>query len=63
VQGFIGNAGGAAIGALIGQAYDGTTLPLAIGLALGASAALVVVLIVERGRLFVPHHADPRPKG
>ncbi|HTI31675.1 MAG TPA: multidrug effflux MFS transporter [Sphingomonas sp.] len=63
VQGFIGNAGGAAIGALIGQAYDGTTLPLAIGLALGASAALAVVLIVERGRLFVPHHADPRPKG
>ncbi len=61
IQGFIGNAGGAMIGALIGQAYDGTTLPVALGFALCGSAALIAVLIVERGRLFVPHHPDPRP--
>ncbi len=60
IQGFIGNAGGALIGALIGQAYDGTTLPMALGMTLCGVSALLTVLVVERGRLFVPHHASPR---
>ncbi|MEZ4339660.1 MAG: multidrug effflux MFS transporter [Sandaracinaceae bacterium] len=42
----------AVVGGLIGRAYDGTTRPLLIGyVALGATS-LVIVLIVERGRLF-----------
>jgi DHA1 family bicyclomycin/chloramphenicol resistance-like MFS transporter len=43
---------GIAIGSAIGQAYDGTLLPFAIGFFLCTLAALAVVLVVERGRLF-----------
>lgn len=52
VQGFIQTLGGGLIGALIGQAYDGTTTPLAAGFfGLGISG-LILVAIAERGRLF-----------
>lgn len=48
---------GAVGGFLIGQAYDGTVTPLALGyLGLGL-ACLCVVLWAERGRLFTPHAA------
>ncbi len=47
---------GIGIGTLIGQSYDGTLLPFAIGFFLCTIAALAVVLFVERGRLFVPHN-------
>jgi DHA1 family bicyclomycin/chloramphenicol resistance-like MFS transporter len=43
---------GIAIGSAIGQAYDGTLLPFAAGFFLCTLAALAVVLVVERGRLF-----------
>jgi MFS transporter, DHA1 family, multidrug resistance protein len=46
---------GIGVGTLIGQSYDGTLLPFATGFFLCALGALVVVLIVEKGRLFVPH--------
>ena len=50
---------GAGLGALIDQAFAGTVLPLASGfLGLGAIAALLIVW-VERGRLFQP--LLPRP--
>lgn len=62
IQGFIINAGGALIGVIIGQAFDGTTLPVALGFVACGTISLTIVLIVERGRLFVPHHPDPRPK-
>jgi DHA1 family bicyclomycin/chloramphenicol resistance-like MFS transporter len=62
IQGFIINAGGALVGVVIGQAFDGTTLPVALGFVLCGVISLAIVLIVERGRLFVPHHPDPRPK-
>ncbi|MGI9641805.1 MAG: hypothetical protein ACR2N9_03380, partial [Acidimicrobiia bacterium] len=39
VIGTISTFGGALIGALIDVSYDGTILPLSIGLAVGASAA------------------------
>ena len=52
VQGFLSTTLGVIIGFLIGQAFDGTTLPLVAGFTINASAALVIVLIVERGRLF-----------
>ena len=46
---------GIGIGTVIGQDYDGTLLPFAIGFFFCAQAALAVVLVVEKGRLFKPH--------
>jgi len=43
------------IGMAIGQDYDGTLLPFATGFFLCTLAALAVVLVVEKGRLFKPH--------
>jgi DHA1 family bicyclomycin/chloramphenicol resistance-like MFS transporter len=47
---------GIGIGMTIGQDYDGTLLPFATGFFLCTLAALAVVLVVEKGRLFRPHH-------
>lgn len=58
VLGFMGTAGGGLIGALIGQAFDGTTTPLAFGFVSVAAVGLMFVLIAERGKLF---HAHNRP--
>ena len=46
---------GIGIGMTIGQDYDGTLLPFATGFFLCTLAALAVVLVVEKGRLFKPH--------
>ncbi|WP_082472805.1 multidrug effflux MFS transporter [Sphingomonas sp. Leaf357] len=54
VQGLVTTTGGALAGALIGRAFDGTTVPLHIGFLAGGMIALVVIAIVERGRLFRP---------
>jgi DHA1 family bicyclomycin/chloramphenicol resistance-like MFS transporter len=43
------------IGASIGQDFDGTLVPFATGFLLCTLAALAVVLVVEKGRLFRPH--------
>ncbi|WP_375462648.1 multidrug effflux MFS transporter [uncultured Methylobacterium sp.] len=43
---------GALCGFLIGQSFDGTTLPIAVGYAGLGALALVVVAWTERGRLF-----------
>lgn len=56
VLGFMGTAGGGLIGALLGQAFDGTTTPLGAGFFGVALAGLVFVLVAERGRLFQPHN-------
>jgi DHA1 family bicyclomycin/chloramphenicol resistance-like MFS transporter len=56
VLGFMSTAGGGAIGALIGQAYDGTTLPLVAGFFVLSLIGLIFVLIAERGKLFQPHN-------
>jgi DHA1 family bicyclomycin/chloramphenicol resistance-like MFS transporter len=60
VQGFMQTLGGGMIGAAIGQSFDGTTVPLAIGFCGVASIGLVMVLIAEKGKLFRGHH-DPKP--
>jgi DHA1 family bicyclomycin/chloramphenicol resistance-like MFS transporter len=52
VQGFISTTGGALLGFLVGQQFDGTTLPLGIGFTLFALLAIVCVLFAEKGRLF-----------
>lgn len=54
-QGFVSTLGGAVIGAVIGQSFDGTTVPLYAGFLAGGVAALIVVAIAERGRLYRPH--------
>jgi DHA1 family bicyclomycin/chloramphenicol resistance-like MFS transporter len=52
VQGFVSTLIGAAIGLAVGQNFSGSTLPLALGFAGGGLAALMIVLVVEHGRLF-----------
>jgi DHA1 family bicyclomycin/chloramphenicol resistance-like MFS transporter len=54
VQGFINTLGGALIGAAIGQAFDGTTVPLYTGFLLMGGLAFAIVAVTERGRLFRP---------
>jgi DHA1 family bicyclomycin/chloramphenicol resistance-like MFS transporter len=45
---------GISIGVTLGQLYDGTLLPFALGSLIFTLAALVVVLVTERGRMFTP---------
>ena len=54
LQGFVTTLGSALIGATIGQAFDGTTVPLYTGFLLMGLVAFVVVAVTERGRLFRP---------
>ena len=56
VLGFTQTIGGGLIGALVGQAFDGTVTPLAVGFSIVAVLALVFVLIAEEGKLFKPHN-------
>jgi MFS transporter, DHA1 family, multidrug resistance protein len=46
---------GISIGATIGQDFDGTLVPFSTGFLLCTLAALAVVLVVEKGRLFRPY--------
>ncbi|MDF1607459.1 multidrug effflux MFS transporter [Hoeflea sp. YIM 152468] len=50
--GFAQTVGGGIVGALIGQAYDGTIFPLVAGYAVVSAISLLMVLIAEKGRLF-----------
>jgi DHA1 family bicyclomycin/chloramphenicol resistance-like MFS transporter len=60
VLGFMGTAGGGFIGAVLGQAFDGTTTPLGAGF-LGVSlVGLLFVIIAEKGKLFQPHSQPTR---
>ncbi len=52
VQGFVTTTFGALIGFGIGQQFDGTTVPLALGFTGVGVGCLVAVLITERGSLF-----------
>ncbi|OBZ92465.1 major facilitator transporter [Pararhizobium polonicum] len=56
VLGFTQTIGGASIGALIGQAFDGTVTPLAIGFLTVSVIGLIFVLVAEKGKLFSPHN-------
>ncbi|WP_210202824.1 multidrug effflux MFS transporter [Bradyrhizobium sp. SK17] len=47
---------GIGVGTTIGQDYDGTLGPFATGFFLCTLAALAVVLVTEKGRMFRPHH-------
>ena len=52
VQTFMRMVTASVIGALIGQAYDGTARPLALALLAAGCITLLAVLFSERGRLF-----------
>ena len=58
IQGVVGSIGGATIGLLIGQAFDGTATPFVIGTAVCAIASFVLVLLTEPKRLFAPMHIE-----
>lgn len=52
---------GSGVGAMIGQDFDGTMLPFTTSAFLCTIAAFFVVIVVERGRLFVPHNPAVAP--
>lgn len=59
LYGAMSSMSGAVLGSMIGQAFDGTVLPLLIGyVALGA-ASLIVVFWTEHGKLFGTGEASP----
>ncbi|HMO31201.1 multidrug effflux MFS transporter [Enterovirga sp.] len=47
---------GVLCGALMGHAFDGTVIPISAGYCALASAAVAVILVTERGRMFQAHH-------
>jgi DHA1 family bicyclomycin/chloramphenicol resistance-like MFS transporter len=59
IQGFVSTLGAALIGVLIGQSFNGTTVPVAAGFFAIGCISMLIVLITERGRLFRPQHAPP----
>lgn len=56
VLGFMGTIGGSIIGAAIGQAFNGTALPMVAGFFVVGIIGLAFVLIGENGRLFQAHN-------
>jgi DHA1 family bicyclomycin/chloramphenicol resistance-like MFS transporter len=52
---------GALLGGIVGQAFDGTVLPLAVGYLSFSILTVLVVLWTEGWRLFRPQHQDPLP--
>ena len=59
IQGVVGTIGGALLGLLIGQAFDGTATPFLIGVAGCALGAFLLVLLTEPKRLFAPLFIAP----
>lgn len=51
-QGVTGTIGGASLGLIIGQSFDGTQLPFLIGCAICGLISLGIVFWTERGKLF-----------
>ncbi len=52
VQGTIGTIGGALLGLLVGQSFDGTLVPMVGSFAAFGAIGLLILLATERGRLF-----------
>ncbi|GLV22365.1 Bcr/CflA family drug resistance efflux transporter [Sphingobium sp. TomMM35A] len=56
-QAFLTTALSSALGSIVGRAFDGTTLPLTLGMLIFGVAALLIVAFAERGKLFTrPRH-------
>ena len=60
-QGFISTIIGSLIGFAIGQSFNGTVVPMTLGITGCGVAALLFVLLAERGRLFVARNTAPAP--
>ncbi len=58
VQGFIGTTAGSMMGFFIGQQFNGTVAPFAIGVTVCGCLALAAVLFAERGQLFRARKLD-----
>lgn len=58
-QGFVSTTFGASLGFLIGQQFDGSTVPMTVGFVALGVTALVFVLFAERGRLFKARNPPP----
>lgn len=52
VQGFVTTVGGATLGFLVGQQFNGTAIPMTLGFFFFGAASLGIVAVTERGRLF-----------
>lgn len=61
VFGFVTTVGGALIGFYIGQQFNGTVIPMTLGFVGCGAAALIIVVITEKGRLFHPAQAAGQP--
>ncbi|HWV13497.1 MAG TPA: multidrug effflux MFS transporter [Sphingobium sp.] len=56
-QAFLTTALSSALGSIVGRSFNGTTLPLTLGMLIFGIAALIIVTFAERGKLFTrPHH-------
>jgi DHA1 family bicyclomycin/chloramphenicol resistance-like MFS transporter len=65
VQGVIGTIGAAAIGFVIGQRFDGTAIPFAVGTAACAAGGFLLIVLTEPKRLFArlgATRAQPLPQ-
>lgn len=60
-QGFISTTGGASLGFLIGQQFNGSATPMTLGFIVLGLTALMFVLLAERGRLFKARNRPPAP--
>jgi DHA1 family bicyclomycin/chloramphenicol resistance-like MFS transporter len=60
VQGFVTTVGGATLGFLIGQQFDGTAVPMTLGFFTLGAGSFAIVAVTERGRLF---HSGPPERG
>ncbi len=58
LQGFFSTVIASLLGIAIGQAFDGTVVPLTVGALTMGLIALPIVFLTESGRLFRPHHAQ-----
>ncbi|MFW6413252.1 MAG: MFS transporter, partial [Oceanicaulis sp.] len=63
LYGAVTSMSGAVLGSIIGQFYDGTVVPLILGLCLMGAGALIAVLITEKGRLFGVGEVETEPLG
>lgn len=55
IQGFVTVIGGASLGSVIGQNFNGSTVPLLLGFSVLSLVAIAVVAFTEHGKLFHPH--------
>ncbi|MFL6760708.1 multidrug effflux MFS transporter [Sphingomonas sp.] len=63
VQGVVSTLGAAVLGFLIGQSFDGTVTPFAVGTAACAALGFVIIVLTEPKRLFerLPAGVDEEP--